>query len=140
MKILKIGNLEQINSVAQQFIQQIGKHQIFAMHGAMGVGKTTFIKAVCEELGVTDVINSPTFAIVNEYKSADNATIYHFDFYRIEDVQEAYDFGYEDYFYGNAYCFIEWPEKIESILPSNTIHLYFNEENDGSRTITIGKQ
>ncbi len=140
MKTLKIESLEQINSVAQQFIQQIGKHQIFAMHGAMGVGKTTFIKAVCEELGVTDVINSPTFAIVNEYKSADNTTIYHFDFYRIEDVQEAYDFGYEDYFYGNAYCFIEWPEKIESILPPNTIHLYFNEENDGSRTITIGKQ
>ncbi len=137
MTTLKIENLEQINSTAQQFIKQIGNRKIFAMHGAMGVGKTTFIKAVCEELGVTDVINSPTFAIVNEYRSAENGTIYHFDFYRIDDVQEAYDFGYEDYFYSSACCFIEWPEKIESILPPDTVNLHFKEEEDGSRTITF---
>ncbi len=137
MTTLKIKNLEQINNTAQQFIKQIGNRKIFAMHGAMGVGKTTFIKAVCEELGVTDVINSPTFAIINEYRSAKNDTIYHFDFYRIEDVQEAYDFGYEDYFYSNAYCFIEWPEKVESILPTDTVNLYFKENDDGSRTIAF---
>ncbi len=137
MKTFKIENIEQINVVAREFIKQIGDNKIFAMHGAMGVGKTTFIKAVCEELGVTDVINSPTFAIVNEYQSAAGTTIYHFDFYRIEDVQEAYDFGYEDYFYSNAYCFMEWAEKIESILPPDTIHLHFNEEQDGTRTISV---
>lgn len=137
MITLKIENLEQINTVAKQFVGVVGERRIFAMHGAMGVGKTTFIKAICETLGVTDVINSPTFAIVNEYLSATNTTIYHFDFYRIDDVQEAYDFGYEDYFYSNAYCFMEWPEKIASILPQSTVNLYFNEEEDGSRTINV---
>jgi len=103
----------------------------------MGVGKTTFVKAVCEELGVEDTINSPSFAIVNEYHSQKGEVMYHFDFYRIEDVEEAYDFGYEDYFYSNNYCFIEWPEKIESILPEDTVYVVFEENSDGSRSVNI---
>lgn len=137
MTELKINSLEDINSVAAEFIKLVGDKRIFAMHGAMGVGKTTFVKAICEEMGVQDTINSPTFAIVNEYHTAKENVIYHFDFYRIDDVQEAYDFGYEDYFYSDAMCFIEWPEKIDSILPNDTVEVHFNEEADGSRSIRI---
>ncbi|RKE00207.1 tRNA (adenosine(37)-N6)-threonylcarbamoyltransferase complex ATPase subunit type 1 TsaE [Marinifilum flexuosum] len=137
MTELKINSLEDINSVAAEFIKLVGDKRIFAMHGAMGVGKTTFVKAICEEMGVQDTINSPTFAIVNEYHTAKENIIYHFDFYRIDDVQEAYDFGYEDYFYSDAMCFIEWPEKIDSILPNDTVEVHFNEEADGSRSIRI---
>ena len=137
MKELKINSLEEINSVAAEFIKLVGGKRIFAMHGAMGVGKTTFVKAICEEMGVQDTINSPTFAIVNEYHTAKENIIYHFDFYRIDDVQEAYDFGYEDYFYSDAMCFIEWPEKIDSILPNDTVEVHFTEETDGSRSIRI---
>lgn len=137
MTELRIKNLEGINSAAKQFIELVGERRVFAMYGAMGVGKTTFVKAVCEELGVEDTINSPTFAIVNEYHTPKDKIVYHFDFYRIEDVQEAYDFGYEDYFYSKAMCFIEWPERIESILPSDVINLNFSEEEDGSRIIQI---
>ncbi|MDQ2179677.1 tRNA (adenosine(37)-N6)-threonylcarbamoyltransferase complex ATPase subunit type 1 TsaE [Marinifilum sp. D714] len=137
MTELKINSLEDINSVAAEFIKLVGDKRIFAMHGAMGVGKTTFVKAICEEMGVQDTINSPTFAIVNEYHTAKENIIYHFDFYRIDDVQEAYDFGYEDYFYSDAMCFIEWPEKIDSILPNDTVEVHFSEEADGSRRIRI---
>ncbi|NOU60835.1 tRNA (adenosine(37)-N6)-threonylcarbamoyltransferase complex ATPase subunit type 1 TsaE [Marinifilum caeruleilacunae] len=137
MTELKINSLEDINSVAAEFIKLVGDKRIFAMHGAMGVGKTTFVKAICEEMGVQDTINSPTFAIVNEYHTAKEDIIYHFDFYRIDDVQEAFDFGYEDYFYSEAMCFIEWPEKIDSILPNDTIEVHFKEEADGSRSIRI---
>jgi len=137
MTELRINNLEEINSVAKQFIEIVGTRRVFAMYGAMGVGKTTFVKAICQELGVEDTINSPSFAIVNEYHTKEDNIVYHFDFYRIEDVQEAYDFGYEDYFYSQALCFIEWPERIESILPSDVINLNFTEEEDGSRLIQI---
>jgi tRNA threonylcarbamoyladenosine biosynthesis protein TsaE len=103
----------------------------------MGAGKTTFIKAICEALGVTDVINSPTFAIVNEYRSDTTAElIYHFDFYRINDVQEAYNIGATDYFDSGALCFIEWPEKIESLLPDDTVFVEIVEQEDGSRLVT----
>ncbi|MGZ2370957.1 tRNA (adenosine(37)-N6)-threonylcarbamoyltransferase complex ATPase subunit type 1 TsaE [Ancylomarina sp. YFZ004] len=137
MNELRIKRIEDINSVAKQFIELVGERRVFAMYGAMGVGKTTFVKAVCEELGVEDTITSPTFAIVNEYHTPKDKIVYHFDFYRIEDVQEAYDFGYEDYFYSKAMCFIEWPERIESILPSDVINLNFTEKEDGTRTIQI---
>lgn len=137
MTELRIKSLEDINSVAKQFIELAGERRVFAMYGAMGVGKTTFVKAVCEELGVDDTINSPTFAIVNEYRTPEDKVVYHFDFYRIEDVQEAYDFGYEDYFYSKAMCFIEWPERIESILPTDVINLNFTEEEDGSRILQV---
>ena len=104
----------------------------------MGAGKTTFIKAVCEELGVSDVITSPTFAIVNEYRS-DTAgeLIYHFDFYRIKKLVEVYDMGYEDYFYSGALCFIEWPELVEELLPGNTIKVTIEEVENGERKVTL---
>ena len=111
---------------------------VFAFRGTMGAGKTTFIKALCEELGVQDVINSPTFAIVNEYGPTDDGRlIYHFDFYRINKPEEAYDFGYEDYIYSDALCFIEWPEKIEELLPPDTVNVYIEEQPDGSRRVVM---
>ncbi|MBN2597052.1 tRNA (adenosine(37)-N6)-threonylcarbamoyltransferase complex ATPase subunit type 1 TsaE [Labilibaculum sp.] len=137
MSVLKINSLKEINAAAKEFLSLVGKKRVFALYGAMGVGKTTFVKAICDEMGIEDTINSPTFSIVNEYHTPNDDIIYHFDFYRIEDVKEAYDFGYEDYFYGDAMCFIEWPEKIESILPNDTVEVLFMEEMDGSRSITI---
>ena len=102
----------------------------------MGAGKTTFIKAVCEALGVTDVVNSPTFSIVNEYRSdTTGELIYHFDFYRIKKLDEVYDMGYEDYFYSGAVCFIEWPELIEEVLPGDAVKVTIEEQTDGSRVI-----
>lgn len=132
---LKIESLDTIKETAREFINQMGNNTVFAFRGEMGAGKTTFIKAVCEELGVDDVINSPTFAIVNEYRSNSNELIYHFDFYRINKVEEAYDFGYEDYFYSGSLCFIEWPERIEELLPIDTVNVYISESTDGTRDI-----
>ena len=133
---IKINSLDSIHEAARQFIAAMGDNTVFAFYGKMGAGKTTFIKAVCEELGVTDVINSPTFAIVNEYRS-DTAgeLIYHFDFYRIKKLEEVYDMGYEDYFYSGALCFIEWPELIEDVLPGDAVKVYIDEQEDGSRKI-----
>ena len=108
---------------------------MFAFYGEMGAGKTTFIKAICEELGVEDVITSPTFAIVNEYGLPDGDCIYHFDFYRIKKLEEVYDMGFEDYFYSGALCFIEWPELIEEVLPEDAVKVNITENADGSRTI-----
>ncbi len=102
----------------------------------MGAGKTTFITAVCKELGVTDTISSPTFSIVNEYKSAEGEKIFHFDFYRINSINEAYDLGYEDYFYSTAYCFIEWAEKIEELLPEGYVKVVFTKDGE-ERTLTV---
>lgn len=137
MMQLKINTIDEINEVARKFISHMKEYRVFALYGAMGVGKTTFVKAICEEFGVEDTINSPSFAIVNEYHTPKDDIVYHFDFYRIKDVEEAYDFGYEDYFYSNHYCFIEWPEKIESILPPGTVRVFFEENEEGTRSITI---
>ena len=114
---IRIESLENIRETAKSFVNEIGDRRVFAFYGKMGAGKTTFIKAICEELGVDDVVTSPTFAIVNEYTAADGTPIYHFDFYRIKKLEEVYDMGYEDYFYGNGLCFIEWPEMMEELLP-----------------------
>lgn len=122
------------------FIQQIGNHRVFAFYGSMGAGKTTFIKAVCEEMGVEDVITSPTFAIVNEYTTAQEATIYHFDFYRIKKIEEVYDMGYEDYFYSGALCFIEWPELIEELLPDDAVRVTITAQQDGTRELVISNE
>ena len=103
--------------------------------GFLGAGKTTFITALCKELGVTDVISSPTFAIVNEYETISGKSIYHFDFYRINKVEEAFDFGYEDYFYSGNLCFIEWPEKVAELIPDNAVKVFITEKEDGSREI-----
>ena len=132
---IKIQSLEEIHEAARTFIREMGDNTVFAFYGKMGAGKTTFIKAVCECLGVEDVINSPTFAIVNEYRSETGELIYHFDFYRINKVEEAFDFGYEDYFYSGALCFIEWPELIEEVLPGNAVKVEIEEAEDGSRVI-----
>lgn len=134
-KVIRIESLDGIADAARQFVESMGENTIFAMFGAMGVGKTTFIKAVCEELGVQDTITSPTFAIVNEYETQSGGQIYHFDFYRIRKMEEVYDMGYEDYLYSGAVCFMEWPELIEELLPEETVRVMLNEEEDGTRTI-----
>ena len=133
---IKIQDLEHINEAARAFVSQIGDHTVFAFYGKMGAGKTTFIKAVCEELGVSDVITSPTFAIVNEY-TANDGVIYHFDFYRIKKLEEVYDMGFEDYFYSGALCLIEWPELIEEVLPEDAVKVAISENADGSRTVSF---
>ena len=132
---IKITSLDNINEAAREFVAAMGDNTVFAFYGKMGAGKTTFIKAVCECLGVTDVINSPTFAIVNEYRSDSGELIYHFDFYRIKKLEEDYDMGYEDYFYSGALCFIEWPELVEELLPTDAVKVSIEEKEDGSRVV-----
>lgn len=137
MKIT-IQSLDSIHEAAREFIKNMGKGHVFAFYGKMGAGKTTFIKAICEELGVEDVITSPTFAIVNDYTSTkDDSHIFHFDFYRIKKLEEVYDMGYEDYFYSGALCFLEWPELIEDILPGDAVKVTIAEQPDGSRLVTF---
>lgn len=136
MKI-EINSLDEIQQAAKQFIAQMGDRTVYAFYGKMGAGKTTFIKALCEELGVEDVINSPTFAIVNEYRSRTAELIYHFDFYRIKKLEEVYDMGFEDYFYCGALCFIEWPQLIEELLPSDTVRVEITEEENGKRVVNV---
>ncbi len=133
---IQIKSLDDIQQAARMFIDNMGESKVYAFYGKMGAGKTTFIKAICEQLGVDDVITSPTFAIVNEYEG-DDKTIYHFDFYRIKKIEEVYDMGYEDYFYGNGLCFIEWPELIEDLLPLDAVRVNIQEKEDGRRTVTI---
>ena len=134
-----ISSPDQLAEAARQFVGQMGDDTVFAFYGKMGAGKTTFIKAICEALGVTDVITSPTFAIVNEYRSEeDNELIYHFDFYRIKKLEEVYDMGYEDYFYSGALCFIEWPELVEELLPMDAVMVCIEVAEDESRTVTMG--
>ena len=133
---IKINSLAEINDAARQFVAAMGDSKVFAFYGKMGAGKTTFVKAVCEALGVDDVITSPTFAIVNEYQSATTGeSIYHFDFYRIKKLEEVYDMGYEDYFYNGGLCLIEWPELIEQLLPEDAVKVSISEQPDGSRLI-----
>jgi len=135
---IKITSLDNIREAAKQFIAAMEDNTVFAFYGKMGAGKTTFIKAICEELGVTDVINSPTFAIVNEYRSDETGElIYHFDFYRIKKLDEVYDMGYEDYFYSGALCFIEWPELIEEVLPGDAVKVTIEEVEDGTRSVRL---
>ena len=135
---IKINSLDNIREAAKQFIAAMEDNTVFAFYGKMGAGKTTFIKAICEELGVTDVINSPTFAIVNEYRSDETGElIYHFDFYRIKKLDEVYDMGYEDYFYSGALCFIEWPELVEEVLPGDAIKVTIEEVEDGTRSVRL---
>ena len=132
---IKINDLEHIREAARQFINAMGTKHVFAFYGSMGAGKTTFIKAICEELGVDDVVTSPTFAIVNEYLISTGGTIYHFDFYRIKKLEEVYDMGYEDYFYSDALCFIEWPEMMEELLPEGATKVQITENPDGTRAV-----
>jgi tRNA threonylcarbamoyladenosine biosynthesis protein TsaE len=128
---------EEIGLAAKQFVEGMGDNTVFAFYGKMGAGKTTFIKAVCKELGVDDSVTSPTFAIVNEYEAADGRPIYHFDFYRIKKVSEAYDMGCEEYFYSGYPCFIEWPELIEEVLPVETVNVCIEELPNGERRLAF---
>src|SRR5574344_269621 len=140
-KIIEIKTLADIDRAAEEFIKFISESDlqsnIFAFYGSMGAGKTTFIKAICRALGVKDNVNSPTFTIINEYASATGFPVYHFDFYRINKLQEAYDVGVEEYFAGNGFGLIAWPEKIESILPQGYISVTINVNPDLSRTVSI---
>lgn len=136
---IEIKDLNHIHEAARTFIDNIGNDTIFAFHGHMGAGKTTFIKAVCEELGVQDVINSPTFAIVNEYLAGNGNTIYHFDCYRINKIVEALDMGCQDYFDSGNLCLIEWPENIADILPEEAISVHIKVADDDTRCVEIDK-
>ena len=121
---IRIASPAELPAAARRFIEAMGEHTLFAFYGKMGAGKTTFIKALCEALGVEDPVTSPTFALVNEYRSATTGElIYHFDFYRIKKLEEVYDMGYEDYFYSGALCFIEWPELVEDLLPGDAVRV-----------------
>ncbi len=133
---IRINSLDTIHEAAKEFIKGMGDGKVFAFYGKMGAGKTTFIKALCEVLGVKDVITSPTFAIINEYTDGNNNPIYHFDFYRIKKLEEVYDMGYEDYFYSGNLCLLEWPELVEDVLPENVIKVTIEEQPDGSRLLT----
>ena len=137
MITLKIKSLDSIQETAEQFIELIGESRIFAFNGNMGAGKTTFIKAICEELGVKENVNSPTFAIVNEYEAADEKIIYHFDCYRINKIQEALDLGAEEYLYSGNLCFIECAENIASLLPDSIVNVNIEEDEYGERNVTI---
>ena len=134
---IKIENTQNLTVAAQKFVDEMGENRVFAFYGKMGAGKTTFIKAICEALGVKDVVTSPTFAIVNEYADAVGEPVYHFDFYRIKNLREAYDIGCEEYFYSGFPCFIEWPELVEELLPEETVKVSIEVLEDGSRLVTL---
>ncbi len=138
MQDITIQSLEQIQEAARSFVKEMGDNTVFAFYGKMGAGKTTFIKAICKELGVSDAVTSPTFAIVNEYRSdTSGELVYHFDFYRIGKLEEVYDMGYEDYFYSGALCFIEWPELVEELLPGDAVSVTIEETAGGVRRVGI---
>ena len=133
----EIKSISTIDQAAQIFIDEIKDRTVFAFNGKMGAGKTTFIKSICERMGVQDSINSPTFSIVNEYEAGNNQIIYHFDCYRIKNIQEALDLGAEEYLYSGNLCFIEWAENISQLLPDSIINIDIEEMENGKRKITI---
>ena len=137
MNKLTIESLDTIHDTARQFISMIGDRTVFAFNGKMGAGKTTFIKAICEEMGVKETVNSPTFSIVNEYEAADGRIIYHFDCYRITNVQEALDLGAEEYLYSGNLCFIEWSENIAPLLPDSIVNVDIEEDETGKRNVMM---
>lgn len=137
MKEIKLNSIENIKEVARTFLSDIGDNKLIAFYGHMGAGKTTFIKALCEELGVEDVVNSPTFAIVNEYTDGEGESVFHFDFYRIKSLDEAFGIGFDNYMESGCFCFMEWPEKVEEILPEETLRVEISEQEDSTRLIKI---
>ncbi len=131
-----IKSIESIDKIAGDFLKAIPNKKHIAFYGSMGVGKTTFIKAICKLFGIDEGVTSPTFAIVNEYFTKQGESVYHFDFYRINNINELFDLGYEEYLYGQNYCFIEWPEKGESLVPDHFLKVTISEMNDGTRVIS----
>lgn len=136
-KTIHITSQDELPQVAKAVIEALGRRTVVAFRGEMGAGKTTLIREIVAQLGATDTVTSPTFALVNQYRGSHNRTIYHFDFYRINDIREAYDLGYEEYFYSGEICLVEWPEKIESLLPENTIQVRITVDSDTARTFEI---
>ncbi len=137
---LKIRNIDECNIVAEKILKTYPSQKVFAFYGIMGAGKTTLIKSFCSFLGSEDISKSPSFAIINEYslnssELKETNKIYHFDFYRIQKEEEAYDIGYEEYFYSDNYCFIEWPERIEKLLPQEYIRIDISEADNGERVV-----
>ena len=137
MRSITIAGTEGLQKAAREFLEAVGDNRIIAFYGQMGAGKTTFIKSICEVLGVKDVVTSPTFALVNEYADAEGQPVYHFDFYRIKNLREAYDMGCEEYFYSGYPCFIEWPELVEELLPDDTVKVNIEVLEDESRNVTL---
>lgn len=137
MKTIHITSQDELPQVAEAVIHALGRRTVVALRGEMGAGKTTLIREIAAQLGATDTVTSPTFALVNQYKGSGNRTIYHFDFYRIEELREAYDLGYEEYFYSGDICLVEWPEKIEPLLPENTIQVRITVDSATARTFEI---
>ena len=137
MKKILIKDIKDIQSSAKDFISQFSEPSVIAFIGEMGAGKTTFIKAICKELDVTDTVNSPTFAIINEYETKNSKSIYHFDLYRMEKPEEVLDIGFEDYLYSGNWCFIEWPEIAERYFPEQVTKVKIEEVEDGQRELTF---
>jgi tRNA threonylcarbamoyladenosine biosynthesis protein TsaE len=135
----KAENIKDLNKIAKRLISEFPGERVFAFYGKMGAGKTTFIQSVCKALGSDDTVTSPTFALINEYKTGDRQSVFHFDFYRIKNMEEAFDLGYEDYLYSGSYCLIEWPELIEPLLPENILKVKIEVDEDGSRNISAVK-
>jgi len=137
MRTIHITSQEELPDVARAVIEATGRRTVVAFRGGMGAGKTTLIREIAAQLGSTDTVTSPTFAIVNHYRTADRRNIYHFDFYRIDDPREAYDFGYEEYFYSGDLCLVEWPEKIEQLLPERLVTVRITVDSETARTFEI---
>lgn len=137
MENIELNTLNDLPKVAREILKYCSTRKIVAFYGAMGVGKTTVIKAICKELQSVDEVTSPTFALVNEYHTQSEQVIFHFDFYRINKIEEVYDLGYEDYFYSGNLCLIEWPEKIEGILPAGYLSVQITEKSDGRRLVAV---
>lgn len=134
----KANSIEDLPRIASDLLTEFSKDRVFALYGDLGAGKTTFIKIICVQLGVEEDVTSPTFSIVNEYLAGEES-VYHFDFYRIDSPQDALNIGSEEYFYSGQYCFIEWPEKIESILPEEAIKIQINTISETEREFLIIK-
>jgi len=137
MREYKSDSVEDLNEIVKKLILDFSDKRVILFYGEMGVGKTTLIKVLCEQLGVEEPTNSPTFSIVNEYLSNTNKTIFHFDFYRIEKEEEVFDMGYEDYFYNDSYCFVEWPEKIPNLLPNDAVKVKIILDDENNRIISV---
>lgn len=135
MNKFSISGPEELHTVTSEIIPYLQRFPVAAFYGEMGAGKTTFIKSLCQTLGVTDVVNSPTFSLINEYKTAQGESVYHFDFYRMKTLTEVYDLGYEDYFYSGCLCLIEWPELIEPLLPAEHLKIQITVLDSKKRTI-----